>query len=150
MAFDLPARVVGDEPKPFNARPFPFVETVGNEQSALRGEKRAAGLKKFRQLRCRVEETSACKSIADNDIVQRIITIGFRKTISERDGKLLRIAMEKLFARGVMRQSTMLRHPDFQTFGRDADNRSAELRKLIRAQTDTAAEIKQADRPALP
>lgn len=70
MAFDLPTGMVGNGPKPFNARPLSFVETVGDEQLALRGEKRAAGLQKFRQLWGHVEETSACKSIADYDIVQ--------------------------------------------------------------------------------
>ena len=150
MAFNLPAETAGDGAKPFDARPFPFMEAVGDEQSSLRGEKRVAGLQKFRQLHGRVEETSACKTIADNDIVQRTIAIGFRETIGERDGKCLRIATEKLFADGIMRQPTMLCHPDFQMFRRDADNRSAELRKFICAQTNAATEIEQTDRPALP
>ena len=87
MAFNLPAGVIGDGPKPFNARPFPFVETVGDEQPALRSEKRVAGRQKSRQLRGGVEKTTACKSITDNDIILRTITVGFRKTLGECDGK---------------------------------------------------------------
>ena len=154
MAFDGPAGLPCDGAKPFHARPFPFVEAVGGEYPPMGGEKRVAGLQKRRQLRGGVEEASACKSIADNDIVLRTVAVGFGETITKCNGKVFRIAAEKPFAGGVMRQTAVTCHPDFQMFGRDADGGSTngvgDLRKFIRAQPDAATEIKNADRPALP
>ena len=154
MAFDGPAGLPCDGAKPFHARPFPFVEAVGGEHPPMGGEKRVAGLQKRRQLRGGVEEASACKSIADNDIVLRTVTVGFGETNIKCNGKVFRIAAEKPFAGGVMRQTAMTCHPDFQMFGRDADggssNGDGDLRKFIRAQPDAATEIENSDRPALP
>ena len=134
MAFDGPAGLPCKTTKPFHARPFPFVEAIGDEHPSMRRKKRVAGLQKFRQLQGRVEKTTACKSITDNDIVLRAITVGFGESVSECDRKCCRIAAEKPFAGGVMRQLSMTRHPDFQMFGRDADDGSmdsyGDLRKL--------------------
>ena len=125
MAFDRPAGLPRDGAKPFHARPFPFVEAVGDEQPPMGGEKRVACLKKCRQLRGCVEKTPACQSVADNDIVLRTIAVGFGETIFKCNRKIFWITAEEPFAGGVMRKPTMLRHPDFQMFRRDADGGSA-------------------------
>ena len=113
MAFDGPAGLPCDGAKPFHAWPLPFVEAVGDEHPSMWREKRIAGLQKRCQLRGGVEKTTACKSVADNDIVLRTITVGFGESVGEFDRKRWRIAAEKLFASGVMRQPTVLRHPNF-------------------------------------
>ena len=87
MSFDLPARVVGNGSKPFHAWPLPFVEAVGDEHPSMWREKRIAGLQKRCQLRGGVEKTTACKSVTDNDIVLRTITVGFGESVSECNRK---------------------------------------------------------------
>ena len=89
--------------EPFHAPPLPLVETVGDEHPSTRRKKRVAGCQKSRQLRGGVEKTTACKSIADNDIVLRIVTVGFGESVSKCDRKRCRIAAEKPFAGCVMR-----------------------------------------------
>ena len=87
MAFDRPAGLTRETTEPFHAWPLSFVEAVGGEHPPMGGEKRVASLQKRRQLRGGVEEASACKSIADNDIVLRIVTVGFGESVSECDRK---------------------------------------------------------------
>lgn len=69
MAFDGPAGLPCKTAEPFHAWPLAFMETIGDEQPSMRREKRVASLQKCCQLLGGVQETAACKSIADNDII---------------------------------------------------------------------------------
>ena len=103
MAFDGPAGLPCDGAKPFHAKPFPFVEAVGGEHPPMGGEKLSARFQKSRQFVVCIEKSTACKSIADNDIILRSIVIRLCKALYECDRKDWRIAMEKPFADIVMR-----------------------------------------------